>query len=101
MNTYSTSYGERLTTSQIDRKSDESAKELLSEQIDEFGYNFCQECKRNDCKPIDVAHLVSRKQAKENGNAELCWNKDNMRILGRDCHKKIDKLILKFNDSTV
>lgn len=97
--TYSDSEGNRWTTDQIDIKSDEAAKELLQDQLDEWGYNFCEECKRNDCKPIDVAHYpVSRKEAKETGRAELCWdNKNNMEILGRNCHKKHDKLSLQWS----
>ena len=99
--TYKDSYGNRYTTSQIDSRSDKAARELLELQFIDYGYNFCTECNRNDCKPIDVAHLVSRKQAKENGNVEILWNMDNLKILGRECHKKIDKLILKFNDCTL
>ena len=94
MNTYSDSFGNRWTTAQIDCKSDKAAKELLQEQIDDYGYNFCEECHRNDCKPIDVSHDISRKEAKENGCVEIIWSKDNMQILGRKCHKKKDKLTL-------
>lgn len=90
--TYSDSFGNRWTTEQIDRKSAETAKKLLEDQLIEYGYNFCQECLRNDCKPIDVAHLISRKEAKESGRAELCWSKGNQKIMGRKCHQKHDKL---------
>lgn len=97
MNTYSDSFGNRWTTSQIDRLSDKTAKELLQDQLDEHGYNFCTQCARNDCKPIDVSHIVSRKKAKENGRVELIWSKDNMQILGRSCHEKFDGLDFKWN----
>ena len=90
--TYSDSDGNRWTTSQIDRKSDRCARELLEIQFIEYGYNFCTQCYRNDCKPIDVAHLISRKEAKESGRAELCWDMDNLKIMGRKCHQKHDKL---------
>lgn len=93
-NTYSDSFGNRWTTAQINRKSDKAAKELLKDQEYEFGYNFCQKCKRNDCTPIDVSHTVSRKYAKENGCVEILWMKDNMEILGRKCHNEKDKLTL-------
>lgn len=99
--TYSDSDGKRWTTDQIDRKSDKAARELLEIQFLELGYNVCDECRRNDCKPIDVAHLVSRKEAKETGRAELCWDMDNMKILGRECHQKLDNLILRFHDRTI
>jgi len=91
--TYSDSNGNRWTTEQIERKSNLAAKELLQEQFNEYHYNFCTSCKRNDCKPIDVSHTVSRKKAKELGQVELIWDKNNMEILGRKCHKIKDNLI--------
>lgn len=91
--TYSDSLGNRWTTEEINRKSDKSAKQLLEDQLLEHGYNFCQECFRNDCKPIDVAHMISRKEAKESGRAELCWDINNLKIMGRKCHQKYDKLV--------
>lgn len=94
MNTYSDSFGNRWTTQQIDRLSANTAKELIQEQLDEFGYNFCTKCKRNDCKPIDVSHKMSRKKAKELGCVEILWSKPNQQILGRECHKQFDGLTL-------
>ena len=91
--TYKTSSGERYTTEQINRKSDKAAKLLLELQFINSGYNFCQKCMRNDCKPIDVSHTISRKEAKENGCVEQIWNLDNLEILGRKCHQIKDKLI--------
>jgi len=91
--TYSDSRGNRYTTDQINRLSDKTAKILLQEQLDDHHYNFCTKCKRNDCKPIDVSHNVSRNEAKKNGNVEIIWNIENMEILGRRCHKIKDKLI--------
>ena len=93
MNTYSDSKGNRYTTEQINRKSDKSAKLLIELQFLDHGYNFCTECLRNDCKPIDVSHTVSRKQAKEDGCVEVLWDLDNLEILGRRCHQIKDKLI--------
>ena len=92
-NTYSDSQGNRYTTPQIERKIKKSALELLQIQFIEYGYNFCQRCKRNDCKPIDVSHNISRKQAKEDGIVEVLWDYDNLEILGRRCHQIKDKLI--------
>lgn len=100
-NTYSTSDGERLTTSQIDAKI-RKAKELkLKLQFLEHSYNFCETCKRNDCKPITNAHIISVKEAKETGKAELCWDLDNLVIEGIKCHQKRDKLNIQFNDNTI
>ena len=94
MNTYSDSKGNRYTTPQIEAKIKKSALLMLEIQFVDHGYNFCEQCKQNDCKPIDVSHTVSRKKAKENGTVELLWDLDNLEILGRRCHKKKDKLNL-------
>ena len=94
--TYSDSSGNRYTTSQIENRIRKAGLELIDMQFLEYGYNFCSSCKRNDCKPIDVSHTVSRKEAKENGCVEMLWDFDNLEILGRKCHKKKDKLNLQF-----
>ena len=97
MNTYSDSQGNRYTTEQINRKSDKAAKELLEIQFIEHGFNFCQKCGRNATNTyIDVSHTISRKQAKETGNAQECWNPDNLEILCRSCHQQKDGLNLIF-----
>lgn len=96
--TYSDSLGNRYTTDQIERKIKRAALEKLDIQFMEHGYNFCERCKRNDCRPIDISHTVSRKKAKEDGESELLWDLDNLEILGRKCHKKKDKLDLKFHE---
>ena len=98
MNTYSDSNGNRYTTNQIEIKIKKSALLLLDIQFLEYGYNFCTKCKRNDCKPIDVSHTISRKKAKEEGNVEVLWSLDNLEILGRKCHKIKDKLNLSHED---
>ena len=94
MNTYSDSQGNRYTTEQIERRIKKSALELLEIQFLEYGYNFCESCKRNDDKPIDVSHTISRKKAKEDGCVEVLWDLSNLEILGRLCHKKKDGLNL-------
>ena len=96
MNTYADSLGNRHTTDQINRRSDAAAKALLAEQYAKEGYNVCTECERNDCSPIDVAHIISRKEAKEMGCVEVLWSRKNLKILGRKCHQKLDGLGLKF-----
>ena len=94
--TYSDSDGNRYTTSQIELNIKKNALLLLDMQFLEDGYNYCERCKRNDCKPIDVSHTISRKKAKADGCVELLWDFDNLEILGRKCHKKKDKLNLQF-----
>lgn len=92
-NTYSDSNGKRYTTEEINNRSATTAKLLLKQQVNEYGYNFCISCGRNDCKPIDVSHTVSRKKAKEDGCVELIWDINNLEILGRRCHQIKDKLV--------
>ena len=96
MNTYSDSQGNRFTTPQIEAKIKKSALDVLDMQFLEYGYNFCEKCKRNDCKPIDVSHTISRKKAKEDGNVDVLWAYDNLEILGRNCHKIKDKLNIQW-----
>ena len=92
MNSYFDSNGNRYTTAQIERKIKKAALEVLEMQFLDHGYNFCEHCKRNDDKPIDVSHTISRKTAKEDGCVEVLWQYDNLEILGRKCHKIKDKL---------
>lgn len=93
MNSYFDSKGNRYTTAQIERKIKKAALEILEMQFLDHGYNFCERCKRNDDKPIDVSHTISRKKAKEDGCVEVLWDYDNLEILGRKCHKIKDKLL--------
>ena len=96
-NTYSTSTGERLTQSQLDSRIRKAKAELLENQFNDFGYNFCEECGRNaNNTRLDCSHDISVKKAKENGQAELCYKVGNMTVLCRDCHQKKDKLNLHF-----
>lgn len=95
-NTYSTSTGERYTTKQIEQKMRKTKALKLELQFIEHGYNFCEQCKRNDCKPLDCSHDISVKEAKESGRAELAWDLDNITILGRNCHQIKDKLNIQW-----
>ena len=63
----------------------------LEQQFEQFGYNFCEECRRNDDLPIDVSHIESVDSCQKNGYAEKAWDLNNLRILGRICHRKHDK----------
>lgn len=97
-NHYFDSDGNRYTQSQLDYRINKAGRELIEMQFISEGYNFCTKCKRNDCKPIDVSHTVSRKKAKENQCVEVLWNRDNLEILGRKCHQKKDGLNLNFGN---
>lgn len=97
MNTYQTSSGERFSQSQIERKITEAKAKTLEKQIDDFGYNFCEQCGKNASGTrLDCSHDISVKRAKEEGRTEECWNVKNIIIRCRSCHQKHDKLDLQF-----
>lgn len=92
MNHYQTSSGERVSKKEIDKRTSEAKKQKLQEQFDEHGYNFCQECFRNDCLPLDCSHEISVDEAQKSGRSELAWDVTNIKIRGRNCHQRFDKL---------
>lgn len=91
MTTYRMSNGDRVSKSTIDYRVRETKKELIQDQLEEFGYNFCTDCGKNDCLPIDCSHEKSVDWCQKNGMAELAWDKKNMRLRGRPCHQRKDK----------
>lgn len=96
-NKYSDSDGNKWTTDQIDRKVTKAKEQLVQDCLDEHGYVFCHTCQRNDCKPVDCAHLISVKECKETGQSELAWDwQNNMILEGRSCHARRDKLDVQF-----
>ena len=92
MNSYFDSDGNKYTQSQIDNRIRKAGLEILDLQFLEHGYNFCEECERNDCKPLDVSHNISRAEAKKLRPVALSWPIGNLEVLGRRCHSKKDKL---------
>lgn len=96
-NTYRCSSGERFTQTQIDAKIRVAKAKVLENQLDEYGYNFCEQCGRNASGTrLDCSHDISVKKAKEEGKTEQCWNVKNIIIRCRSCHQKHDKLNLQF-----
>lgn len=93
MNSYQCSDGTRLKQSVIERLIRKAKAEKVRQQFDEFGYNFCEECKVSNGTYLDCSHNVSVKKAKEEGRTELCFDVDNITMLCRKCHQKKDKLI--------
>lgn len=97
MNSYRTSTGEKFTQSQIEKKITEAKSKVLQNQIDEYDYNFCEQCGRNASGTrLDCSHDISVKRAKEEGKTEQCWDIKNIIIRCRSCHQKHDKLNLQF-----
>ncbi len=91
MTTYSDSFGNRIEKSVIDRRVKIAKKQLLQNQIDEHGYNFCEECKRSSGVYLDCSHNVSVKECQESGRSELAYDVNNMEVLCRTCHQIKDK----------
>ncbi len=87
-----TSNGERISTSVCDLRIRQAKAQKLKEFEEANGYLFCEECKRNDCKPIDCSHNISVDKAKKMGKTELCWDVNNITLRGRKCHAKHDRL---------
>ncbi|TYP71515.1 hypothetical protein BD809_10997 [Aquimarina intermedia] len=100
-NTYACSDGTRVDQKTIDYRIKKAKAQKKIEFIDEHGYLFCEDCERNDCKPIDASHEVSVYEAKKTGRTELCWSVENLRYRGRPCHQRYDKLDVQFNPNRV
>lgn len=97
MNSYKTTWGERFTQSQIDRKIRKAKAEALKRQFEEYGYNFCEECGNNGSGTrLDCSHDYPVGRAKAEGKTEQSWNVKNIVIRCRRCHQEHDKLNLQF-----
>lgn len=91
-NTYAASDGTRYTQEEINNNIDLAKEEVKEIYLDQYGYLFCTDCKRNDCQPIEMSHTISIKWAKENGQVELCWSVENIKPRGHKCHAILDGL---------
>lgn len=97
MNSYKCSDGSRIDQSKIDRKIRNAKSELLTRQLEEYGYHFCDDCGANEHSgPLDCSHNISVGDAKKMGRTELAWTISNLRVRCRKCHTKLDKLDLKY-----
>jgi hypothetical protein len=94
MGSFTDSRGRKFQKEQIDRMVNSAKKERMQMQIDEHGYNFCDDCERNDCKPVDMSHDISVDQCQKDPNIplQLAWSVSNITPRGRKCHIKHDSL---------
>jgi 5-methylcytosine-specific restriction endonuclease McrA len=101
MNTYKTSQGERIKKSEIDHRVRWAKKAALTKQINEHGYNFCENtiCSHPNMAPFDCAHIISVNECQKQGKSELAWDIKNIQILCRTCHQWYDGLNLKFKSN--
>ena len=96
-NSYKMSNGEYVKKSVIDRKVRQAKTIVLQQQIDEFGWNFCKICERNDCLPVTCMHLEGVDSCQKNGRAEKAWDITNIIPAGIRCHAKYDKNDVRLN----
>ena len=90
-NSYQMSNGERVLKTVIDARVKKAKEQKLEKFIDDNGYPYCEDCERNDCKPIDCSHDISVDQCQKQGMSELAWDINNITLRGRACHRKHDK----------
>lgn len=93
MNSYKCSDGSRLKQSLIDRLTTKAKAQKVREQFEDYGYNFCEQCKISSGVYLDCSHDVSVKEAKESGRTELVFDVNNITMLCRNCHQIKDKLL--------
>ncbi len=93
MNSYSCSDGSRLKQSVIDSLIRKAKANKIREQFEEYGYNFCEECKISSGVYLDCSHNISVKKCKENGETEKAFDVNNITIRCRKCHQIHDKLV--------
>jgi len=113
MNYYKTSLGERISKKEINKRIREVKALKISQQLNEYGYNFCQDCADNffptspcqyipkslEFRILDVSHEISVDECQKNGISEIACDLNNMRIRCRFHHKLHDKTNLKFKEN--
>lgn len=92
MNSYKTSNGDRIKQTKIDCLIRKAKETKVNDQLEEYGYNFCESCGVSSGVYLDCSHDISVKEAKETGRTELAYDPNNITILCRNCHQKKDKL---------
>ncbi len=90
MNYYRKSNGHKVSKSTIDYRIRKAKSDKLEEFYEEHKYYFCEDCKKNDCVPIDCSHDLSVDQCQKQGMSEKAWDVDNITLRGRPCHVKHD-----------
>jgi len=99
MSRYPMSNGMYIKKTTIDSNVRKAKAIKLDNQLEEHGYNFCETCKLNDCKPVTNAHIISVDECQKTGRAELAWDLDNIILEGIPCHQKRDGLDLKISSN--
>lgn len=80
MGTYNTSYGERVSQSQIDSNI-RKAKLEFTQNVEPY----CHGCGRTG-ERLSVSHTLSVDKCKKSGRSELAWDINNFELECTDCH---------------
>ena len=101
MNSYKTSYGDRIAKSIINHRIKWAKNAAIEKQRNEHGYNFCEnfDCKNPNQAPFDCSHIISVNDCQKQSKSELAWDVKNIKILCRTCHQAHDGLNLKFKSN--
>jgi len=93
MTTYKKSNGDKIKKSVIDSRVSKAKEYVIESILDEYGYLFCEECKRSSGTYLDCAHTISVDECQKSARSELAYDPENIRLLCRECHQKQDKLL--------
>jgi hypothetical protein len=98
-NTYKTSWGERLTKVQVEKRIRQVKAQKIIQFIEKHGYAFCEKqgCGTTE-GPIDCAHLVSIDKCQKEGKVELAFDIKNIQLLCRHHHQEYDKNIINYGN---
>ncbi|MBC7486061.1 MAG: hypothetical protein H7282_04860 [Cytophagaceae bacterium] len=89
-NTYELSDGTRLKKSTIDRLVKECKDRVSQAVINDQGYLVCEDCRRNDCQPVERSHNISVDMCQKLGVTEYAYADENITHRGQPCHKIYD-----------
>ena len=86
-NTYSDIYGNRYTQGQVNAIISDTKRRKIQEQLDESGYNFCEDCGKNaaSCGKLDCSHDISVDKLKC-GHVEMLRETKYITMRCRKCH---------------
>tara|TARA_R110000796_G_scaffold238078_2_gene358313 strand:+ start:444 stop:836 length:393 start_codon:yes stop_codon:yes gene_type:complete len=95
---YPNSSGEMIDKKVIDRRIAKAKDQYVEKFIDTHGFLFCERLIRSDL-PLDRSHVVSVKYCQEHGKSELAWDLNNIELLCRAEHLKLEQLPNKVRES--
>lgn len=99
MSNYYLSNGEKMSKTAIDKKIAVSKREKWEQQLDWFGYNFCEHCAKFEHYPnqtqFDTSHIISTKECQEMRKTEIAYDINNLEVVCRQHHIEHENKSLK------